>query len=115
MVYYRAISDCYILNTYVPGNGIIGLTEDQEKQLKLGKHVEKKPDTKALMRDPKSKAVIQIGDKNLVKVKATEMAGMEGKPLEDGSILYPPVTSAVQVGNTPGVDGVHATQFQTVR
>ncbi len=110
---WRAITTCYVQGVLLEGNGIIELTDEQERQEKLGKYAEEKPDEKALRRDPNSKKTIKIGNKNLVKVTRAAVAGQDGKPIDEGMILYPPTKSPIAMGEQRGE--AHATQFQTNR
>ena len=110
---WRAITTCYVQGVLLEGNGIIELTDEQERQEKLGKYAEERPDEKALRRDPNSKKTIKIGNKNLVKVTRAAVAGQDGKPIDEGMILYPPAKSPIAVGEQRGE--AHATQFQTNR
>jgi len=114
MAYWRAITTCHVQGVYLPGNSIVFLSDAQEKAEKLGKYAEKVPDQKALRRDATSKKTIEIGNKNLVKVKASEVAELEGKDI-DGVVLFPPPESPVKKGSEPGISGAHATTFQTIR
>jgi hypothetical protein len=110
---WKATTGCYVQGVLLEGGGIIELNEEQERAEKLGKFAEEAPDRKALRRDPESKAKVKIGNKNLVKVSKSAVAGMEGKGLDDGMILYPPQKSPIEQGQTSG--DVHPTQFQHVR
>lgn len=110
---WRAITTCYVQGVLLEGNGIIELTDEQERQEKLGKYAEEIPDHKALRRDPNSKKMLKVGNKNLVKVARSAVSGQDGKPLEDGMILYPPFKSPVAQGDQRGE--AHATVFQTNR
>jgi len=114
MKYYRAIGQAFILGVLVDANAILGLTEEQERELKVGKFVEEKPDLKALRRDPNSKAKVKIGNKLLVACKQSEIEGIEGKALEEGFVLYPPAKSNIMVGEQRG-GGTNATTFQVTR
>lgn len=113
MALWRAINQCYVQGVLLDGDGIIELTDEQEKAEKLGKYAEEAPDRKAQMRDPNSKKMIKIGNKNLVKVNRSAIAGQDGKPLDDGMILYPPAKSPIERGQANG--DVHPTQFQHTR
>ena len=110
---WRAIQTCYVQGVLLDGNGIIELTDEQEKAEKLGKYAEEVPDEKALRRDPASKKTIKIGNKNLIKVNRSAVAGQEGQALDDGMILYPPAMNPVQRGQQHG--NANPTQFQNVR
>ena len=110
---WRAITTCYVQGVLLEGNAVIELTEEQEKAEKLGKFAEEVPDERALRRDPASKKTVKIGNKNLIKVTRSAIAGQDGKPLDEGMILYPPAKSPIAVGEQRGE--AHATQFQTNR
>lgn len=110
---WRAVNTCYVQGVLLEGNGIIELTDEQEKAEKLGKYADKVPDQKALRRDPASKKTVEIGNKNLVKATRSSIEGQDGKPLDDGMILYPPAKSPVERGQSNG--DVHATTFQHTR
>lgn len=110
---WRAITTCYVQGVLLEGNGVIELTDEQEKAEKLGKYAEEVPDQKALRRDPASKKTVKIGNKNLVKVTRSAVAGQDGQPLEDGMILYPPAKSPIALGEKRGE--TNATRFQTNR
>ena len=110
---WRAITTCYVQGVLLEGNAGIELTEEQEKAEKLGKFAEEVPDERALRRDPASKKTVKIGNKNLIKVTRSAIAGQDGKPLDEGMILYPPAKSPIAVGEQRGE--AHATQFQTNR
>jgi hypothetical protein len=111
---YKVVNTCEIFGSQYDAGGYVGLSEEQERQLKVGKFAEEVPDKKALARDPNSKAKVKIGNKNLVKARQSEIEGLDGKALESGAILYPPVGKPVLHGETPGA-GLHPTQFQNVR
>lgn len=113
MAIWRAITTCYVQGVLLEGNGCIELTDEQEQQEGLGKYAKEIPDVKAQRRDPASKKTIKIGNKNLIKVTRSAVAGQDGKPLDDGMILYPPAKSPIAVGEQRGE--AHATQFQTNR
>lgn len=113
MALWRAITTCYVQGVLLEGNGIIELTDEQEKEEQLGKYAVEVPDMKALRRDPKSTKTIKQGNKNLVKVSRSAVAGQEGQAIDDGMILYPPAKNPVERGQGNG--DTHATQFQHVR
>ncbi len=110
---WRAINTCYVQGVLLEGNGIIELTDDQEREEQLGKYAVEVPDTKALRRDPKSTKMLKQGNKNLIKVNRSAVAGQDGHAIEDGMILYPPAKSPVERGNSNG--DTHATVFQHTR
>lgn len=114
MALWRAITTCYVQGVLLEGNGIIELTDEQEKQEQLGKYAVEVPDQKALRRDPNSKKTVKQGNKNLVKVNRSAIAGQDGSPIDEGMVLYPPAKSPIQRGEAPGGD-VRATVFQTNR
>lgn len=111
---WKATQTCYVQGVLLEGGGIISLTDEQEKAEKLGKYAEEVPDERALRRDPNSKKKTKIGNKNLTKVSESAVAGVEGKAIDEGMILYPPVSSGVEKKAAPA-DGVHATTFQHTR
>ncbi len=113
MALYRAIHTCYVQGVLLEGNGIIELTDDQEKEEQLGKYAVEVPDQKALRRDPKSTKTVKQGNKNLVKVNRSAIAGQEGQAIEDGMVLYPPAKTPVERGNSNG--DTHSTQWQHTR
>ena len=110
---YKATNTCYVQGVLLEGEGYVELNEEQEREEKVGRFAEQIPDKKALARDPKSKKMITIGNKNLVPVKRSEIEGREGNPVDEGLILYPPLKRH-KVGESSG-DGIHATTFQTNR
>lgn len=114
MSLWQAITTTYVQGVLLEGNGIIELTDEQEKAEKLGKYAEEAPDLKAKRKDPASKKTIKVGNKNLVKVTRAAVAGQEGKPLDEGMILYPPAKSPIEKMAAQSGD-VHATTFQHVR
>lgn len=113
MSLWQATQLQYVLGVLLDPGGIISLTDEQEQQLKLGKYVEEVPDPKALKADPESKKKIKVGHKGLVRASKEVIAGLEGKPLEDGAILYPPAKPTNMLGDNRG--DFHATQFQNTR
>jgi len=113
MTIYRIVNTCELFGSQYDAGGYVGLDEEQEKELMLGKYAKEVPDAQALRRDPSSKKTVKIGNKNLVKAKNSEISGQEGKPIDDGFISYPPAKNPVQQGMSRG--DTHATQFQTVR
>jgi len=110
---WRAIQTCHVQGVFLEGNGVIELTDEQEKAEKIGKYAEEVPDRRALARDPNSKKTVKIGNKNLIKVNRAAVAGQDGKPLEDGMILYPPAKSPIERGQQNGE--AHPTTFQHTR
>lgn len=111
---WKSVAECFVQNVHMQPNEYIELTEEQERQEKLGKFAEEKPDYKALALDPKSKKTVKIGNKHLVKAKRSDIEGIEGKPMEEGMILYPPPRNPVSVGESKGGE-INATVFQTRR
>jgi hypothetical protein len=111
---WKAITKCYVQGVLLDGEAIVELTDEQEKAEKLGKYAEAKPDQKALRRDPASKKTISVGNKNLVKVNRSAIAGAEGKPIDDGMVLYPPAKGPIERAASATGD-VHATTFQHTR
>ncbi len=114
MTVYKIVNTCELFGSSYEAGAYIGLNEDQERELKVGKFVQEIPDQKALRRDPKSNAKIKVGNKNLVKAKESEIEGLDARALESGAILYPPQGNPIARGTSPG-NGIHATQFQTMR
>lgn len=110
---WKAVHTCYVQGVLLEGNGIIELTEDQEKEEQLGKYAIEVPDQKALRKDPKSTKTIKQGNVNLIKVNRSAVSGKEGQAIDEGMILYPPAKNPVERGDSHG--GANATQFQTVR
>lgn len=110
---WKAKATCYVQGVLLEGEAIIELTDEQEKEEGLGKYAKEVPDQKAIKLDPKSNKTVKIGNKNLVKVSRSSVDGVEGKPFEEGMILYPPAKARTQTGQVSG--DVHPTQFQTVR
>ncbi len=111
---WRAIQTCYVEGVLLEGNGIIELTDEQERKAQLGKYAVEVPDQKALRRNPNSKKTEKQGNKNLIKVNRSAVAGQDGSPIDEGMILYPPAKSPIQRGDATGGD-VRATVFQTNR
>ena len=113
MAHWKAVNTCYVQGVLLEGEQVVYLTEEQEEAEGLGKFAKEVPDEKALRRDPASKKTVKIGNKNLVKVNRSAVAGKDGNTLDDGMILYPPTKSPVERGQASG--DVHPTQFQHVR
>lgn len=112
MKIYRAVREQYVLGVHMTANSYIGLSEANEKELKLGKFAVEVPDKRALERDPKSTAKIKKGYSGLELADASEVRNLEGHPVDEGFVLYPP-PKAMKVGDAQ--NGAHGTVWQETR
>lgn len=104
MNYYRSRELQHVLGVLLDANAIISVTEDQEKELLIGKYAPTEKEIKANPKTPR-------GNQMLVKLTASQVRDLgEGEAIDEGLVVYPP-PKAINLGKDRPGPGPRESKF----